>query len=254
MPENNVSKNKKTSHKQESTPRRLIIAAIELFGEMGYERVTTRMLANKAQANQAAIPYHFGGKEGLYLRTAEYVAESIFQRTVPVYGAIHQRVESEMSQEDCALWIATLLNSMIDGIIGLNGDQSVVRFVFREYMEPGQAFHIIYDNVIVRNHKALSSLVGRMLGLDLQCDEAVIRGHAIAGQVIGMVAARTVLLKRLGRKQYTAEDIETMRAVILENTLRGLGVSEEVMISSIQAAKVNDLSEIDSNHLERSKE
>src|SRR5258708_579996 len=56
----------------------LIDAALDVFGRLGYEGASTRMIAKAAGANLAAIVYHFGGKEALYLAVAEHVAHSIF--------------------------------------------------------------------------------------------------------------------------------------------------------------------------------
>src|SRR5579862_9588675 len=46
---------------------RLLEAAIDVFGRHGFDGASTRMLAKAAGVNLQAIPYHFGGKEGLYL-------------------------------------------------------------------------------------------------------------------------------------------------------------------------------------------
>ena len=37
-----------------------------IFADKGYEAGSVRLITQKAKANQAAIAYHFGGKEGLY--------------------------------------------------------------------------------------------------------------------------------------------------------------------------------------------
>jgi AcrR family transcriptional regulator len=50
----------------ELTRRSLIEAASAVFAEKGYEAGSVRLITQKAKANQAAINYHFGGKEGLY--------------------------------------------------------------------------------------------------------------------------------------------------------------------------------------------
>ena len=66
-----------SNNSSEATRRRLLDAALEAFGESGFDAVTTRDLAAKARVNQAAIPYHFGGKDGLYLAVVEdLVAEA----------------------------------------------------------------------------------------------------------------------------------------------------------------------------------
>lgn len=44
----------------------LIEAAAAVFAEKGFEGGSVRQITERAKANQAAINYHFGGKEGLY--------------------------------------------------------------------------------------------------------------------------------------------------------------------------------------------
>ncbi|MBZ6075451.1 TetR/AcrR family transcriptional regulator [Microvirga puerhi] len=48
------------------TRQALLDAAIAVFSEKGYEGASVREITREAHANQAAITYHFGGKEGLY--------------------------------------------------------------------------------------------------------------------------------------------------------------------------------------------
>lgn len=45
---------------------RLLDAALRLFAMKGYERATTREIAEKAEVNISAIRYYFGDKAGLY--------------------------------------------------------------------------------------------------------------------------------------------------------------------------------------------
>jgi AcrR family transcriptional regulator len=57
----------------EITRQRILKAAERLFADRGYEETSIRAIVAKARVNQAAINYHFGGKDGLYrevLRTA----------------------------------------------------------------------------------------------------------------------------------------------------------------------------------------
>ena len=57
----------------EITRERILKAAERLFADRGYEATSVRAIVAKARVNQAAINYHFAGKDGLYrevLRTA----------------------------------------------------------------------------------------------------------------------------------------------------------------------------------------
>ncbi|GAA5477015.1 hypothetical protein Hhel01_00491 [Haloferula helveola] len=48
-----------------ATRQRLLDAAEDLFSERGFERVSVRDITEKADANVAAVNYHFGNREGL---------------------------------------------------------------------------------------------------------------------------------------------------------------------------------------------
>src|ERR1700692_3123727 len=50
----------------EVTRERIVKAAERLFAERGYDRTSILAIVAKARVNQAAINYHFDGKEGLY--------------------------------------------------------------------------------------------------------------------------------------------------------------------------------------------
>ena len=72
---------------REGTREALIDAAVSVFADQGYVAGSVRAITRLARANQAAITYHFGGKEGLYravLRTAvdELEADNAIDETL----------------------------------------------------------------------------------------------------------------------------------------------------------------------------
>ena len=60
----------------ENTRRAIIKAAVYLFAEKGFSGTSVREIVAKARVNQAAINYHFKGKDGLYLE----VLKTAFER------------------------------------------------------------------------------------------------------------------------------------------------------------------------------
>jgi AcrR family transcriptional regulator len=50
----------------ERTRDKILTAAVRLFAERGYDGASIRAIVAKARVNQAAITYHFDGKDGLY--------------------------------------------------------------------------------------------------------------------------------------------------------------------------------------------
>ena len=59
------------------TREKLLTSSIDVFGRYGFDGATTRMLAETAGVNLQAIPYYFGGKEGLYIAAAEHLSSII---------------------------------------------------------------------------------------------------------------------------------------------------------------------------------
>ena len=55
----------------EYTRNLIIKAAVSLFAEKGFERSSVRDIVTKARVNQAAINYHFKGKDGLYFGSSQ---------------------------------------------------------------------------------------------------------------------------------------------------------------------------------------
>lgn len=64
---------------------RLLAAARALFAEQGFEKTSTRQIAQRVGANVALIAYHFGSKEELYLAVMEELAARM--QASPVFTA-----------------------------------------------------------------------------------------------------------------------------------------------------------------------
>jgi len=87
--------------------RELILKAAErLFAERGYEGTSVRAIVAKARVNQAAINYHFAGKDGLYrevLRnafralTAQQLAHAEAAKSLSREAALAEFVRRQLS-------------------------------------------------------------------------------------------------------------------------------------------------------------
>jgi AcrR family transcriptional regulator len=62
---------KKVREEARETPERIMEAAFRLFAEGGFEAVSLREITAEADANIAAVNYHFGSKEGLIATVLE---------------------------------------------------------------------------------------------------------------------------------------------------------------------------------------
>src|SRR3954470_23801046 len=55
-----------------STKQRLLEAAEELFATKGFDGASVEEITRRAKANRAAVSFHFGGKERLYIETVKF--------------------------------------------------------------------------------------------------------------------------------------------------------------------------------------
>ena len=63
------------------TRDQIVKAAVALFAEKGFERSSVRDIVAKARVNQAAINYHFKGKDGLYLEVLKLAFARLTENT-----------------------------------------------------------------------------------------------------------------------------------------------------------------------------
>lgn len=64
----------------EHTRQSIMKAAVQLFAEKGYRGTSVRDIVAKARVNQAAINYHFEGKDGLYLKLLTAAFEKLTEQ------------------------------------------------------------------------------------------------------------------------------------------------------------------------------
>lgn len=72
-------------NKSVNTKSLLVVSAAELFAKHGYDGVSTRMIADKAEVKLSSIHYHFGSKEKLYVEAFTYAHD---QRRCPNFGDV----------------------------------------------------------------------------------------------------------------------------------------------------------------------
>jgi AcrR family transcriptional regulator len=77
------------------TRERIIKAAERLFAERGYDATSIRAIVAKARVNQAAINYHFDGKDGLYREVLRAAFRALTERQLD-----HAEELKAMSREE----------------------------------------------------------------------------------------------------------------------------------------------------------
>lgn len=203
--------------RSDETRRRLIDAALKLFGTYGYDAVTTRRLVREAGVNQVAIPYHFGGKEGLYIAVAEHIVERMAAQLTPVLDEIAQKGGLPEDRETAIVLLRDILHRMARQIVGSAEAEHFARFVVREQMDPTAAFDVLYDGLFGRVFGTITRLFATAMG-QKEVDEAMgVRAFTLFGQFMVFRVARAAATRALGWDEVGAPQMALIEDAIDAN-------------------------------------
>jgi AcrR family transcriptional regulator len=194
----------------------MIHAAIEVFGALGYEGASTRTLAERAEVNLAAIPYHFGGKRGLYLAAAQASADYARERMKPVVG--HLR---DADRADHMTRIDEALDDFIRLVIGSDAEEWTPFFVRCEH-DADDAFHMIYEEAVARFERALTKTVAQAIGCDAGDESLRIRIAIVIASIANLRTLRNMTLSTLGWDRLNPDRLERLNKAIRQFALGNL--------------------------------
>ncbi len=100
------------------TRQKIIRAAARIFAESGYDGASIRNIVVKADVNQAAISYHFGGKDGLYRAVLQMGLKALLEdeastsgkgaqlaREAALHAFIHRQLRSLLAQDEVGQYL-----------------------------------------------------------------------------------------------------------------------------------------------------
>lgn len=200
-------KNKTTSSdpkpdRGDATKEKLLTASIDVFGRYGFDGASTRMLADSAGVNLQAIPYYFGGKEGLYIAAAEHLAANIGAHVADLRAAIMERL-AKLDADGGAMnpsEARALLTQMAQRMVALfvsRQSESWARFIIREQMEPTEAFARVYENIMGPMISMAGRLVGAILGEDPASEKVRLKTLSFVGSILVFRMAHAALLRQM---------------------------------------------------------
>lgn len=189
---------------------RLLDIAIREFSLKGLEGASTREIAAAAGTVMSSITYHYGGKEGLYLATADYIAEQMGRGMA---DAPFDPIEPTPAEA------RTALHDLLDRFVIKMMDQQTAGwslFIVREQTNPTEAFDRIWRGMMGRMMERVVDLVCIASGRR-DAKTARVTAITLLGQVIVLRAARASCLKLLQSDDFEADDLAALRARVAAN-------------------------------------
>ena len=197
--------------------QRLLEAGLELFGLYNLEGTTTRQLAERAGVNQAAIPYYFGGKEGLYFAVVQHLFSNHVALLKPVINEVHEGLSSEaLTKPEALRLLKLLLSRLLELMCRKEASATWARILIREQMQPTAAFDFLYANAYQRIHETIAGLLARILERRAADQDVILRAHMIIGQVLIFLAGRETIRRRLGLTGYTDKEIRDIQGALAD--------------------------------------
>ncbi len=201
--------------KSAATKARLLAAARKLFGERGAHGATTRMICAEAQANLAAVSYHFGGKDRLYAA----VLDDHLGRAESRYPLNAGTTPADCPRKRLAAYVRGLLSRLIG-----DGDEEYTRIgklVSAELLDPSPQFREVMDRRIGPCHEGLETIIREML--PRATPEAVSRCAAsIEGQCLIFHSANSILQLLRPEVALRPEGLDRAAGFIVEFSLGGI--------------------------------
>jgi TetR/AcrR family transcriptional regulator, regulator of cefoperazone and chloramphenicol sensitivity len=211
----------------EETKVRIIQAALELFGERGYEQTSTRDIAARADVNAPALQYYFDGKDGLYLACAEHMAARGHARWAPALEKVHA-ILAEKSDTDTLIecvWI--LVERAADGMLLPRDEiEAWSRFMawedLRKKKGPQDAEAVLERCFRGEVKTLLRSLIGRITGRKPDDVQTRIRTVTLMGQVMVFFSMREKVLGEIGWSELDESRVKVIKAVLRDQTVAAL--------------------------------
>jgi AcrR family transcriptional regulator len=202
--------------------KRLIQAGLDLFGKHSFDGTSTRMLAERAQVNLAAIKYYFGGKEGLYLAVAGHIVEQIDGLLGPRLAKVQEALKKEpLSKEQIFRLLCELLEFMITRFLGLPQSEKWLSIIVREQLCPTEAFDILFEGFMRPLDEVLFGLVARIMGPGGDDREVKLRVFAVMGEILMFHVSPSAVKRVMNWENYGPENLDAIRYVIIDN-LKGV--------------------------------
>ncbi|RVT43808.1 CerR family C-terminal domain-containing protein [Sphingobium algorifonticola] len=178
------------------TRKRLVAAALDLFGRKGFDGVGAREIAAAAGAPLAAIPYHFGTKEALYRAALEQVRSRLGTAIAPAVEAARAGLDG--TPEDARAALSRLQGNLLQIIAADPEAESWAKLLVREHLDPTDAFEIVYEDAVGNAIDLIAALLARSTGKKPSDPAILIEAFAKMGEVLIFRVTQHAIARRLG--------------------------------------------------------
>lgn len=197
-----------------TTKARLLTAASALFAEKGFRETTVAEICDAAEANIAAVNYHFGDKERLY----DEVWRHAFAMASKAYS-LDGGLPSNPSVED---YLYSYASAILHRIFSEDESGIFAKLLYLEMASPTLALEKIAKDVLFPQSQHMASVIKSILGEEIDEHTLFLCKRSIIGQCAFYNFSRPLREQVMGKKHLTETEIEQVARHIARFSLGGL--------------------------------
>lgn len=194
----------------EQTRERLLAAAREVFSQQGFQAATVREICRRAEANVAAVNYHFGGKDGLLAEALNFAPLKVLQQANAALDASPR------------LRLQAFIHDFMHMLLDEQEASPQCQIMARELADPTPALDQIVRDAIAPLHVYLGKLISEVAGRRLGSAERRRMVGSILGQCLYYRNSQPVLQRMHPKLRYDRREINAIAAHIAACSLAGI--------------------------------
>jgi len=180
----------------DSLRERILSQAEVLFADKGYQGVSVREITAAADCNVAAVNYHFGNKQNLYL-------EVFRARWLPRAKRLHECFRRSLASQDApspASVIQALAQAFLIGPLSDEERHRHHQLMVRELWEPTEALEVVADQVMGPFFREFTDTLRLLMpkGIGVEEERMAFSALSILGMVLYFNFARVAVTRITG--------------------------------------------------------
>jgi AcrR family transcriptional regulator len=197
----------------QATRERLLEAGFRLFSLHGFRHVTVRDIAREADANIAAVNYHFGDKLQLYTSVVQTAIEGI-------RAVVEQSMQPAAGLGPEEQLRHYLRVSLQRAAISEDARSSMQRLFSHELMDPTPAGQVLADQLVKPRLRWLGKVIGEIM--ELPASDPHVQRCVVSLQAQFVFQAASPVRRLWFNAPRTAAEIEAEIDHIFEFSLAGI--------------------------------
>jgi AcrR family transcriptional regulator len=205
----------------DDTRTRIIHAAGPIFAEKGFKAATIREIRQKAGVNQAAINYHYGSKENLYLEAISLAHPAKFEPLGRPEWPEGTRSEVKLRDFIC---------SFLTNLLGQESGSWQEQLMMREFLDPTPACREMMQKHLRLRFGLLQEILDEILPQSTPAHKRHQIGFSVIGQCVLYRSGRKIMPLIIDDEEIAEHySVEQLAEHITQVSLAALGLGPSVV-------------------------